>query len=472
MDSNAYLQVLRRRWLAIVLLAALGGAFAAAYVQTVTPQYRSTATLFYALARTDSVSELVQGSDYTREVVKSYASVARTPRVLTPVIDDLDLDTTPRRLAGSITASAPLDQVIIDVTATSASPVEAAQIANATARSLATESEALAPKTRSGRAALDVSLISTATTPEFPFSPNKKLYVAGGLAAGLGVGLALALILERLGSRVRTEADVEAYTEAPVLARIPRQRSRRVTPAAHNDGRDMARSEAVRRLQINLESLGIGLTPGSVMVTSARPGEGKTTTTVDLAAAMSEAGHRVLLVDADLRRPRVASYLGLEGSVGLTNVLAEQVELENVVQPWLSENLHVLPGGFVRSTPAQVLGSEAMRRFLRDSLMTYDIVLLDAAPLMPVADSVALAKLADGTLLVVDSRSSKPADFKQALQVLSVAGASLVGVVLNKTTGGRSGQYGYDQRPRRFDFLRRERDPHENRAPALDRTGR
>jgi polysaccharide biosynthesis transport protein len=175
------------------------------------------------------------------------------------------------------------------------------------------------------------------------------------------------------------------------------------------------------------------------------PEEGKTTTAINLAVALAEAGARVILVDADLRRPSIANYMGLEGRVGLTTVLIGRADLDDVVQPWQFSGLHVLPSGQIPPNPSELLGSPSMEKLLSDLAERYDIVLLDSAPLLPVTDAAVLTKLAGGALLVAGADRIHRPQLEQAIASLETAGAHLHGIVLNKTARqeGNSYAYGY-----------------------------
>src|SRR5690606_18138443 len=152
-----------------------------------------------------------------------------------------------------------------------------------------------------------------------------------------------------------------------------------------------------------------------VLVTSSLPGEGKSTTAINLAITLADAGTRVVLVDGDLRRPSVSRYLGLEGSVGLTTALIGRVPLEAAVQPWGDTNLFVLPSGEVPPNPSELLGSAQMERLVAKLDEMYDVVVIDSAPLLPVTDSAVLARLTGGTILVIRAGEVHNAQVQQAI---------------------------------------------------------
>jgi capsular exopolysaccharide synthesis family protein len=205
-------------------------------------------------------------------------------------------------------------------------------------------------------------------------------------------------------------------------------------------------AEAYRHLQTNLQFLDVDSPPRVLMVSSAVPAEGKTTVAVNLALALADAGQRVVVIEADLRRPRVTAYLGLVGGVGLTNVLTGRAQVEEVEQAYEDGDLVVIGAGPTAPNPAQLLASGTMAALLAKLRASYDYVILDAPPLLPVADATGLAVLADGVLLSVRHGSTTKDQLRQARATLERVGARIVGTVLNLVPPRDevSGTYGYD----------------------------
>jgi capsular exopolysaccharide synthesis family protein len=169
-----------------------------------------------------------------------------------------------------------------------------------------------------------------------------------------------------------------------------------------------------------------------VLVTSPEAGEGKTTTTANLGVALAQAGKRVLLLSADLRRPRLQSFFDLSGEMGLTNVLAGEERLSSaIVRPFGMNNLSLLPSGPVPGNPAELLGSQSMRSLMMEIRNEADVVLIDAPPVLAVADSLTLAQYADAVLLVADSEKTQRSAIHQARQHLHRVRARVMGAVLN-----------------------------------------
>ncbi len=161
------------------------------------------------------------------------------------------------------------------------------------------------------------------------------------------------------------------------------------------------RAEAFRSLRTNLQFIDVANPPKSIVVTSSLPGEGKSTTTANLALSLAETGLKVVVIEGDLRRPRLLDYLGFEGSVGLTDVLVGRVEVDDVLQPFGRTGLRLLGAGPIPPNPSELLGSANMEQLVADLAERFDYVLIDAPPLLPVTDAAVLSTIVDGALVVV-----------------------------------------------------------------------
>jgi capsular exopolysaccharide synthesis family protein len=183
--------------------------------------------------------------------------------------------------------------------------------------------------------------------------------------------------------------------------------------------------------------------PRSVVITSSLPGEGKTTTACNLAIALAQDGSKVLLVEADLRLPRVAEYLGVDGSLGLTDVLIGQTDPQAAIISWQRGLLDFLPSGAIPPNPSELLGSKHMVDLLEQFTRSYDIVVIDSPPLLPVTDAAILARVADGALLVTRYASATKENVTDASEHLHQAGARLLGTMLNFAPARKRAGYGY-----------------------------
>jgi capsular polysaccharide biosynthesis protein len=288
MESVDYLRSVLRRWQTVVLLGILGGLLGYAYAATQPAMYRATSSVFVSSPRGETTNELVQGYTFTEKLVQSYAQLAVMPAVLQPVIDSLELDMTPAALAAKVSASTPLNTVIVEVTVVDPSPERSAQIANAVTDSLATVGQDLAPEGLAGAPSVTVKTVSTAQAPAKPFSPNLMLLIVSGGLVGLAAGAAFAVLRDMLDTRVRDEKDLARVSDAPLLGKVGSKGGKDPAGIAM---RVMPRStiaEAYRRIQTNLEFIDVDHRPRTIVVTSSVTEDGKSTTAVNLALALAE----------------------------------------------------------------------------------------------------------------------------------------------------------------------------------------
>lgn len=440
---HEFLAILRKRWVSIVLITALAVAGAISATLLATPTYQARSQVFVSVSTGGTTSDLLQGSNFTQNRVKSYTDMVTSPRVLIPVIKDLGLSITPDELATSITSDSPLDTVLINITVSDTDPQMAKDVANATADSLGAQVTALEKPAGSQPSPVHISSLRMATMPTSPFTPNPKLNLALGLLMGLAVGVGLAVLREVLNTKVRTEDDVQKVTDFSVIARIGYDEDASQHPLIVHSSPHSHRSEAFRRLRTNLQFLDIEDRPKTIVVTSSLSGEGKSTTAINLAITLADAGSKVALVDADLRWPSVAEYMGLEGEVGLTTVLIGKADLNDAIQPWGDRSLHVLLSGQVPPNPSEMLGSRSMVKLLEQLTSQFDIVLIDTPPLLPVTDAAILAKITGGALVIAAADSLHRQQLADGLGSLEEVGARVLGLVLNRMAHKQTGAYSY-----------------------------
>jgi polysaccharide biosynthesis transport protein len=445
-ELRDYLRILHRNWILLLALLIIGTGAGAAYALLQTPRYEASTSL-YVSVRTEGAAtgELVQGTTFARQMVTSYVDVIPTSLVLEPVIEELDLDQTVAQLAERISASTPLNTVLINITVNDADPELAARIANATAESFTTavQNTIERPADGQGTSPVQVTVTQLATAPEAPASPNVPLYIAVGALLGLALGVGFAVLRSVLDTRIHTLHDIEQLTDRPMLGGIAFDNEASKRPLiVHADPRS-PRAESFRTLRTNLQFLNVEDGPRSFVVSSAGPGEGKSTTTANLAIALAETGARVALVDGDLRLPRVADYMGIEGGVGLTDVIIGRVPLVDALQKWGQNQLFVLPSGPVPPNPSELLGSSSMDNVLAALTEHFDYVLIDAPPLLLVTDAAVLSKKTRGVIMVAASGRTKKQELQGAFRTLDTAGGTLLGVVVTMLPTKGPDSYGY-----------------------------
>ncbi len=453
MELRDYVRIFHKSWILILACTLLGIAGAAGLSIIMTPKYVASTQLYVSVqsAPDAGTGDLVLGTNFARSAVTSYVDVVNSAIVLDEVIDELNLDFTAAQLAPTIAASSPLNTVLINVSVTNSDPVLAAKIANSVGQNFSHIVVERLEKPNGEKASpVKIETIQPALVPTRPTSPNVSLNIVIGLLIGLALGIGVAFLRSVLDTRIHGIHDIEVVTDSPMLGGIaldPDAKKRALV--VHADPKS-PRAESFRSLRTNLQFLNVEDGPRSFVVTSSIPGEGKTTTTANLAITLAETGARVALIDGDLRLPRLADYMGIEGGVGLTDVLIGRAELADVLQKWGKGKLFVLPSGRIPPNPSELLGSAAMARLLATLTEQFDIVLIDAPPLLVVTDAAVLSKLCGGALMLVASGRTKRNELAGAVRALERVGSKLVGVVVTMlpTKGSDSygyGQYGYGQ---------------------------
>jgi capsular exopolysaccharide synthesis family protein len=429
-DLRDYLKLLRRSWLLALVTVLTCVSAGVAYTVTATKIYEATAQIFVATSSAGDASQLAQGNTFTQARVQSYTSIATSPAVTTPVIKTLALHLTADQLISKINSDAPLNKVVINIHLTDRSPEQAALLANAVATQFSAVVEQMERTSAAARSPVKLTVTKPAAAPTAPVKPNRTLNIA--LSGLVGMVLALGLIALRaaLENDFTNPADLEAALGVPVLGVIAKDKGLDSDKIAFRNEPHSRQAEAFRHVRTNLQFIEVDTPPRVIAICSSLPKEGKTLTALNLAASLAEAGHRVCLVEADLRRPTVAGILGLVGEVGFTSVLAGGVSLREAMQN-AGQNLAVLPSGPVPPNPGELLSSARARDVIDQVAELADYVLIDTAPLLPVADGAEVAAIAQATMLVVRSGKTTRDEVSRAVASLSRVDVTPVGAILN-----------------------------------------
>lgn len=277
-------------------------------------------------------------------------------------------------------------------------------------------------------------------------SPNRNLNLAAGLFLGILMGFGIALLRDRMSDSLRGRGDLESAAGAPVLAvipRVPRWKRRSETKLVVLQAPKSAPAEAYRNLRTSLMFAAAQRGVKTIMVTSPVAGEGKTTTAANLAVALASANKRVILVSADLRKPRIHHFFGMPNDRGLSNVLRGEVQPWEVLGNPDIENLRIMAGGPIPDRPGELLQSEQMKELVSSLREIADFVVLDTPPVLLVADSSAMAPLSDGVLLVADAQETTKSSIRHARDTLEQVDAPIMGAVLNNFDPSKVNYYGY-----------------------------
>ena len=276
------------------------------------------------------------------------------------------------------------------------------------------------------------------TVGDSPVSPNIPLNLALGAVVGLIFGVGIAFALEYLDTSVKSLEDVERFLNVPVLAVIPTD-----VGILHKESGASPDAEAYRILRTNIEFNRKNPEDNSITVVSGGAGEGKSTTMVNLAYICAQGGYTTLMIDADLRRPRLHTFFDINNSVGLTNYLTTDLMLEDVILQTPIDNLYFMPSGILPSDAAGILNSRRMSEMIKDVKQRFDLVLVDSPPILGVSDASVLASEVDLTMIVVQHRKLPRNMLMRVKQAVENVGGQVIGVVLNNVDIRSDSQYQY-----------------------------
>ncbi|MBO0980969.1 polysaccharide biosynthesis tyrosine autokinase [Microbacterium sp. SD291] len=476
MEIRDYLRGLRRHWIAIILMTAVGLGVAYGWSSIQTPVYQASASGYLktrAVMGEDGqvlVSSPQSDDNYAQSKVEQYKEFATWRSVAQHAGEELGLTVSPEELVRRITVDNPEGTSTLTITASGPTPTEARDLAEAWMRGLVAEIDNLDGTGAAESSPVMIVLGQSASLPQEPTFPDLRSALLVGGVLGVGGGIAFAMIRAVSDRRVRPSDDVEQRLGVPLVGTLPKvdelTGDNRLVAADDTGagGRGgFAVREALRVLRTNLQFMDVDQPPRIIVVTSALPGEGKSTVAANLALTLAAAGAPVVLVDGDLRRPTVAKTMGLPGGAGVTDVLAGRADIQDVAQRGPS-NLVVLTAGTIPPNPSEILGSERMRQLLAD-LAVHATVIVDAPPLLAVTDGAVLTHQADGALLVVSAGKTTYDLVERSLASLEKVRGRVLGVVLNRVpaSGVDSSAYSYEYKSsgeqRRGPFGRRKASP-------------
>ena len=444
MNLRDAIKLLRNRWLTVSVTTLITILGAVAYTLAQMPLYEASTRLFVSTTSGASASDLYQGSRYSQERVLSYSQLVMGETLAQRTIDRLGLDMSAANLKANVTAKSKPNTVLIDVSVLDPSPVQARDIANALSDEFVLMARELETPGRGARPEARVVVEQRASIPQYPVVPKKTRNLVLGVMLGGLLGFGLAFLRDLLDNTVKTQETLEEITGTGAVGYIPFEKKLNVTPAISFDTDNSASAEAFRKLRTNLQFLAVDNPPRVIVITSSSPSEGKSTTSINIALALAEADHNVVLVDGDLRRPRLAKYLDLLGSVGVSTVLSGGAPLTEVLQKTKFPRLAVLAAGPTPPNPSELLGSLTAEKMLAELRVQFDYVIIDSAPLLAVTDGAILAAQSDGTLVVVKAGKTRRDQLAHAVGILNDVGATLLGAVLTMMPTRGSGAYSYN----------------------------
>jgi succinoglycan biosynthesis transport protein ExoP len=484
-DLRDYLVVVKRRKRLIAAIAMVAVALVVVYTLTQTKKYTATAAVYVQPAITTSS---VTNPGATVNIQNEQQLMLSTP-VARLAQQSMHTTATSTRLLKQVAITTPPDADVLEVHFSDPSPVVAQQGAEAFAEAYLTYRRTQAQQEVSSKVddiqglidglgkGADPAVVATlegqkaawlsstidpgtvildAQQPSSPTSPNLKINVALALLFGLFLGVVAAFVRERMDDRLRGRTDLEEVLAVPVMTMIPSVpgwRDRAGTQLVTIQAPRSPAAEAYRTLRTSMLVAASERGIKTLMVVSAIAGEGKTTTAANLAVVLAQAGRRVVVMSADLRRPRLHEFFGLDPERGLADVLAGER------RPWESlksggpDNLWVMSSGHIPEQPTELLQSPAMQELITDQREVVDFIVIDCPPVLAVADALVIAPLVDGVIFVADAMSTPRGAVIQARAQLDQVGARMLGAVLNNVEAGGSGyayygaQYSYAPSP-------------------------
>jgi Mrp family chromosome partitioning ATPase/capsular polysaccharide biosynthesis protein len=512
-----YLRIVKdRAWIIVMTVVVL---FLVAYFTSsrTTPLYSASAELVYEKSSMDTAvfGYEILGYDYNRPrtIETAIAAINRNLSIAEGVKAQLGSTVDASSYLGMVSTSASADTDLVTVSAVSTDPNEAAAVANAfadqfiiyrkdMARSLIadardllkTEIDSLSLSEKESQSGLqlqnrydslriletmqngDFTVIRQAAAPGAPYTPQTKRNVVLAVVLGFVLGLGLAFLLEYLDKRIKDEKTLERVSGLPVLASVPvvaggwkgNKKGRRSAEAVGFERGGSSLLEAFRTLRSTLQYFDVEDNLRTIVITSGLPQEGKTVTTVNLAISLALSGKRVVVLEADLRRPMMHEYLNLENKTGLSSILAGKSSVASALQlvlmdPFipvstrkeqgdpdpvvLRKNLYCVTSGPLPPNPAELLGSARMTHTIAELNQMADYLLIDTPPVLPVSDALTLARHADAVILAARLHSTTRGEMEEVRELITRAGVRVIGVVAEgaKTKRGYyyKRRYGY-----------------------------
>jgi non-specific protein-tyrosine kinase len=442
------------RNIAIIIPLSLIGIFVGNYFSSITtPLYRSSADLFISTpASAVDIGLLATGSTFSQERVKSYTQIISAPSTLKPVIEKLELNTTPEALAAKISASAPSETVVIRLTVVDQNPERAAAIANEVGRQFALTAESLELPQMDLTSPVKVSVVRPAVPEYGPVSPKINTNRLLGATSFLLLGYLFFVIRYSLDSTIKNVNDLG---ELNLLAAIGFDPNADKKPLINEIGPYDARNEAYRALRTNISNVTGEDFPVSIAIISGVAEEGKTSASINIAITFANQGIKTLLLEGDLRRPRFKQYLNLNNDsikvveAGVTQLLGHESFLHlkkdfPKVINFAFENVDFIHSGEIAENPTELLGSLRLSELIAEAKKNYQLVIVDCPPVLPIADASVICKAVDGSIIVVHGGKTKSKSYLATIAAIKNVTPKIFGVVINKIPNNReSADYGY-----------------------------
>lgn len=440
MELKEYFHILVKR-LKLIIIITLCFTIVSGLVSVflIKPVYKSDISVIINQTKGDSANNAQNYNDLImyQKLVKTYAEFAKSRMVGEHVIEGLNLDLKVTELQEMLTVTPKGDTEFLTLSVKASDPKLAQDITNQYAKSLKAVSAEV-------KKVDNVQLLDEAILPQGKDSPRVSLNIAIAFFLGLMVSVGLAFLLEYLDNTLKSKEDIERISELPVIGLLPFDEtlaSGKAQQLITYTNPKSNTSEAYRTLRTNIQFSSLDRDLRTLVVTSTKPGEGKSTITSNMAIAMAQSGKKVLLLDCDLRKPTIHKKFGVTNVKGLTNVLLKDKKFEDCVLITKQENLHVVTSGPIPPNPSELLGSNKFKILLKHLSSIYDVILVDAPPALIVTDAQILSSVCDGTVLLTSYGETEKEALLEGKSLLTKVNSNILGIILNKIPEGGKGSY-------------------------------
>lgn len=458
LDLFALLYSVKKRWKMILILCVVSALLMGVYSFFIaTPMYSSQAKIFiYQEPNSEFSSSTYQNLVTSNYLISDYTELANSKPVIQQARKALkEQGYNVAEAVSSITVTAIPDTRFIYIKTTNKNPEYAAAYVNEVAEAFAKQATDLMKLE-------NVNIIEEATAASAPVSPDKKKNVALGFAAGLLIGVVIAIVIDLLDRKVRYPEDLKKRYEKYVLLGTVPDFENVGTQKKHNNkktekedeyvGREEddyflggeVVAEAMKSIRTNILFSGLEGESKCIALTSSVPGEGKTTNAINLAIAFAKSGYRTILVDGDLRRPKVHRRFKIKTVKGLTSALVTDSDWASMILPDVIENLDVMPAGIRPPNPPELLGSSAMGKLVEYLKEEYEIVIIDTPPVGLFTDAALISKHCDAALYVISAGVPLYEEVSKGLEELEKINAKVLGFVMTRVERARNGSYYYN----------------------------
>lgn len=445
MTISDVLRAIKKHWIVEIVLFCVVVGVVAGTTFAATPIYTASTEILtqYDSASSSESSTTTNQQQYANgsSLASLYPDLVQSDEILQSVIDNLGLHTTPTALRSNVSAATNDSSPIVYIYATDSNPAQTVRIVKELVKQLKKQVSAMAGPDIN----VSFATIQAPVEPRVASSPNVQANLAIGIVAGLIIAMLGAVLREMFDKGVNDVSDVQTVVRDPVLASVPKAHTvSNGVPAVITKPRGRA-AEEVRRLTTNISFV----TPKDlkqqnvIIVTSTNPREGKTTVSVNMAAAFAEKGKSVLLIDADVRHPSVAKALGMNSGVGLVSLLAGEVSAKEAIQPYWKSYLQVLPAEEQKTPSGIILESDAMRQLVDQAAERYDYVIVDTAPMTVANDAAIFAEKGGVLLLVVGQGVAQKKALREVVKEFRMSKTAIRGVVLNMVSVNNAGRSSY-----------------------------